>query len=87
MITRTPISSIKSIQRGISASGSTTLDVAITSVNTSKSVISFLGVATNGTDPSYVPNINLASSTHLTITRQASVGTSANVSWEVIEYE
>ena len=84
--------SIKSIQRGVTLSSSTaSATVTITSVDTAKSFVSFLGIsheqtgATSDSLGQLHATIALTDATTLTIIRLASsLGT--YLSWEVIEY-
>lgn len=79
---------IKSLQRGTSSlSGVGFLNVAVTSVATSKSKLELLGVQYGGTVLSeYAVNIKLTSSTQITIDRGSSSAATCNVSWELVEY-
>jgi len=81
---------IKSIQRGVTAVGSTdtSVNVTISAVTTSKAFVSFCGSQVyNGADNRQCfVNVNLTASTTLQISRGLS-GSVNNVSWEVIEYE
>jgi hypothetical protein len=76
--------SIKSIQRGVS-SGNGTLSVNISSVNTSKAVVSFLGGNTANTNLVDLPYITLTSATVLTVTGGTAGGASP-ASWQIVEY-
>jgi len=84
--------SIKSIQRGVTLSSSTaSATVTISSVDTAKSFVSFLGISHEATGSTadtlgqLLATITLTNATTLTITRKATaLGT--YISWEVIEY-
>lgn len=90
-----PGSGIKSVQRGTITMTNleTSASATISSVNTSKSMISFLGFTTTETTPNtdqYLTRISLTNSTTVTINRNtpfAVSGTrSITVSYEVIEF-
>lgn len=80
---------IASIQRG-TGSGYGTVDITITSVNTAKATVEYLGTAPSGTASPYWSNqgyMALTSSTNLRVVPvPASVGPGQWYSWEVVEY-
>ena len=80
--------SIKSIQRGtIAITGTnTTATVSITSVDTSKTELRYLGITEASTDSGAY--IALTSSTQITATRAAPTAShSVTVSWELTEWQ
>lgn len=79
---------VKSIQRGIIALGGiATATATISSVNTAKSELRYLGVKSNGgTAASVCANLTLTNSTTITAnTNTASAGV-LDVSWELTEF-
>lgn len=83
-------SPIKSIQRGVIGLGylSASATATISTVNTSKTVLSFCGSSTNGSYGGIgLVRIALTNSTTVTATRDnIGSGESAIVSYEVVEY-
>lgn len=79
---------IKSIQRGTISIGSlaSSATATITAVNTSKTMLNFLGCYTStSSDSIYLPLLTLTNSTTVTASKGAT-GVSATVSYEVIEF-
>lgn len=82
---------IKSVQRGTltMSSGSATGTATVTSVDTSKSELTFLGV-TNGTASPWsnlaVPRLALTNATTITATRGFAVTETLTLSWELREF-
>lgn len=79
---------IKSIQRGvITISSSTYASATISSVDTTQSVLRFLGFACNqaGAASYQLPWIALINST--TVSAYMAISTSVDVGWELVEYE
>jgi hypothetical protein len=85
----TASSPIKSIQRG-TGSGYSTVNITITSVNTAKASVRYLGTAPSGTAMPYWSAqgiMTLTSSTNLMVVPvPASVGPGQFYSWEVVEF-
>jgi hypothetical protein len=82
-------SPIKSIQRGtITIAGNNTSATAtISSVNTSKSMVSFLGSNTGGSGLFLLGRVGLTNATTVTATKHSTEGVSETVvSYEVIEF-
>lgn len=81
--------SIKSIQRGTIALGTsdTSKAATIAAVNTGKSVLQHLGSTTNNdANNSDFVAIELTSSTAITASRGASLSSSASVNWQLTEW-
>ncbi len=80
-------SPIKSIQRGVVAMGSSAaVDVTVSAVNMSKAMINLLGVrVADATLDKVNFTISLTTSTNINFQRYVP-GSSAWVSWELIEY-
>lgn len=80
---------IASIQRG-TGSHYGTIDITITSVNTAKATVEYLGTAPSGASMPYWSNqgyMTLTSATNLRIvTVPVGVGPGQFYSWEVVEY-
>ncbi len=86
-----PNSVIKSIQRGSGVFGVSNYSetIAISSVNTAKSVVSLLGVTSNDTAiQSTLVAINLASATTVQVARDYlnTGGLTTKFNWQVVEY-
>lgn len=82
---------IKSIQRGTvsvsTAAGSGTGTATITSVNTSKSVVSFLGFTPgSGFSGVYYGRVELTNATTVTATATGSASATVSVGYEVVEF-
>ena len=79
-------SKIKSIQRGtISLSGTTSASATISSVNTAKATLTYLGNSVGDSPATVQARIALTNATTVTATRSAT-STSAAVSYEVVEW-
>jgi hypothetical protein len=77
---------IKSIQRGtISMTSVTTATATVSSVNTAKSLLTFLGFNTAQGTNDYNPSIVLTNSTTITATRVNNGSYNTTVSWELVE--
>lgn len=82
---------IKSIQRGVismpdGGSGGTISHTAtVTSVNTSKADLTYLGNNSSGTGANSLAYLQLTNSTTITATRATS-GSATAVSWQLVEY-
>lgn len=76
---------IKSVQRGATAPSSGSHTVTITSVNTSKTEVHWLGATSTRTSNNGIvqPRISLTNSTTLTISGGDSTNT---VGWQVVEF-
>ncbi len=83
---------IKSIQRGIVTipDGSSTATISLTTVDTTKTVVNFLGASYTWTAPgsyqSTMYRLQLTNATTLTATRDSTGGT-LNVSYEIVEFK
>lgn len=76
---------IKSIQRGV-ITGDTGSTATISSVNTAKTELRWLGFSTSGTTPNmYYRKIVLTNSTTITMTNSGASGQTSSVSWELTE--
>lgn len=91
-----PGSGIKSVQRGTitMANLETSASATISSVDTSKSMVSFLGFTTTESSANldtYLTRISLTNSTTVTVNRNTAFGPSGTrsitVSYEVIEFK
>lgn len=83
-------SNIKSIQRGTSVltnGGASTLNVTISSVNLSKTIVKFtsLIISTSGSLNSLC-NAKVTTATNLLLTRNSTTGGDITVEWEIIEF-
>jgi len=77
---------IKSIQRGtISMTSVITATATVSSVNTAKSLLTFLGFNTAQLTNDYNPSIVLTNSTTITATRVNTGSYNTTVSWELVE--
>lgn len=77
---------VKSIQRGIiSMTSVTTATATVSSVNTAKSLLTFLGFNTAQLTNDYNPSIVLTNSTTITATRVNNGASNTTVSWELVE--
>ena len=78
---------IKSIQRGvISINSGSSATATITSVNTGKTELRFLGQGSSGqVDNTATPYVVLTNATTITATRYNSAAFQSNVSWELTE--
>ncbi len=82
---------IKSVQRGTltMSSGSATGTATITSVDTAKAELTYLG-ATYGTSSGWtsiaLPRLNLTNATTITATRGFAITETVTVSWEIREF-
>jgi hypothetical protein len=84
----TASSPIKSIQRG-TGSGFSTVNITITSVNTAKASVRYLGTAPSGTAMPYWSSqgyMTLTSSTNLMVVPVPAAGPGQFYSWEVVEF-
>lgn len=79
---------IKSIQRGtVSITQPATSNTAtITAVDTSKALLSFLGINSDGTNFGYGARIVLTNATTITMTKSGNDTNSNVISYEVVEY-
>lgn len=79
--------SIKSIQRGVIsiANATSSATATITSVNTSKAVLSFLGAEATADDVRQLPFLTFTNATTITATRSSTTG-NQQVSFQVVEY-
>ncbi len=82
--------SIKSVQYGSITYGSASATATVSSVNTAKAVLSFLGyntdvIATDG-QTGYVPNITLTNATTVTSTTRTNTGASKTVTFVLTEF-
>ena len=76
---------IKSLQRGLAAvSGSSSIDITIATVDTTKTVVSLLSSGNVGTG--YIFSLQLLNATTLRIVISPSSFSAGNLSWQVIEY-
>lgn len=80
---------IKSIQRGvISITGAASATATVTSVNTAKTELRFLGTSygsgTMSPDQA-LAYLSLTNSTTITATRSGTSATAVNVAWELVE--
>ena len=77
---------IKSIQRGDAQIGANlSLTVTISAVNTSKSVLHFLGTTTESSVVTPLARVALTNSTTITIVKGES-SSNSNLSWQLVEY-
>jgi hypothetical protein len=78
---------IKSVQRGVISFGASdlTATATVSSVNTGKAMLSYLGTTTDGGNNSYIARIVLTNATTITATRTSS-GVNTDVSWELTEF-
>lgn len=77
---------VKSIQRGsISLGAITTGTATITSVNTSKTELRYLGCKSNSANSDGLAYIELTNSTTITATKVSASSTSSVVTWELTE--
>jgi len=78
---------IKSIQRGTitMVTPSTGVNATISTVNTAKTIVNYLGNSMDGDDSRQMARIKLTDSTTVSCNRQANIGGTI-VSYEVIEY-
>lgn len=79
---------IKSIQRGFTIMQDQVVDVTLTAVDMSKTVVGFLGQTVQNTSRlNQLPFLELTSTTNLKLTRlNASGADFTRVAWEVVEY-
>lgn len=78
---------IRSVQRGTTTLlGVTSNSTTITSVNTTKAFLNFLGWSTNADDQRYEGIVELAGATSVQVTNQLATGATNTFSWEVLEY-